>query len=144
MTNTEKSAEFEKADGDDPVALAILTLLADAGPGKTISPAQAARTFAESQRQGNGPTDLWRRYLNAVRQQAIHLARSGRIEIIRKGKPVDPNNFKGVYRLRLKEGGCAPQKTASNIGGASPSAVAPRCSSALLWVGSPTQQCCHR
>ena len=105
MTDTEKSAEFEKADGDDPVALAILTLLADAGPGKTISPAQAARTFAESQRQDNGPTDLWRRYLNAVRQQAIHLARSDRIEIIRKGKPVNPNNFKGVYRLRLKEGG---------------------------------------
>ncbi|MEC8198924.1 MAG: DUF3253 domain-containing protein, partial [Pseudomonadota bacterium] len=50
------------------------------------------------------PPDFWRRYLNAVRQQAKHLARMGRIEILRKGKPVDPNDFKGVYRLRLKAG----------------------------------------
>ena len=50
----------------------------------------------------SSPPDLWRRYLNAVRQQSIHLARAGRIEILRKGKPADPNNFKGVYRLRLK------------------------------------------
>ena len=105
MTDAKNSAESETAKKNDPVAVAMLNLLTDAGPGKSISPMQVARTFAESHRQGNGPTDLWRRYLNAVRQQAIHLARSGRIEIIRKGKPVDPNNFKGVYRLRLKEGG---------------------------------------
>jgi hypothetical protein len=45
--------------------------------------------------------ELWRRYMNAVRQQATHLARQGRIEITRKGQPVDPKNFKGVVRLRL-------------------------------------------
>jgi hypothetical protein len=31
----------------------------------------------------------------------VHLARDGQIEITRKGQPVDPNNFKGVVRLRL-------------------------------------------
>ena len=41
--------------------------------------------------------------MNAVRQQAIHLARQGRIEIVRKGRPVDPNKVKGVVRLRLPQ-----------------------------------------
>ena len=26
---------------------------------------------------------------------------TGRIEIVRKGKPVDPDDFKGVWRMRL-------------------------------------------
>ena len=39
--------------------------------------------------------------MNAVRQQMVHLARQGRIEIVRRGRPVDPNDFKGVVRLRL-------------------------------------------
>jgi hypothetical protein len=38
--------------------------------------------------------------MTAVRQQAIHLARNGRLQITRKGEPVDPNKFKGVVRLR--------------------------------------------
>jgi hypothetical protein len=29
------------------------------------------------------------------------LALAGRLVIYRKGKPVDPNDFKGVYRLGL-------------------------------------------
>jgi hypothetical protein len=32
---------------------------------------------------------------------AVRLALDGRITIYRKGKPVDPNDFKGVYRLGL-------------------------------------------
>ena len=39
--------------------------------------------------------------MNAVKQQAIHLAKSGRIEIIRKGEPVDPRDFKGIVKMRL-------------------------------------------
>lgn len=90
---------------DDPVAEAILGLLEDLPSDKSISPMDAARAVAEARRRpGDGP-ELWRRYMNAVRQQAVHLARQGRIEITRKGKPVDPNNFKGVVRLRLPVGG---------------------------------------
>jgi len=36
-----------------------------------------------------------------VRRAAISLADEGRIVIYRKGKPVDPHNFKGVYRIGL-------------------------------------------
>jgi hypothetical protein len=90
---------------DDPVAAAIMALLVENDTGKAITPEMAARAYAETRRRKNDPPDLWRRYLNAVRQQSIHLARAGRIEILRKGKPADPNDFKGVYRLRLKANG---------------------------------------
>ncbi len=87
---------------DDPVAEAIFASLAAAGPGKSIRPEDAAAHYADIRRRKSDPPDLWRRYLPSVRHQAVHLARAGRIEILRKGKPVDPNDFKGVYRLRLK------------------------------------------
>jgi uncharacterized protein DUF3253 len=35
----------------------------------------------------------------AVRRTAVALALAGRLAIYRKGKLVDPNDFKGVYRL---------------------------------------------
>ena len=62
---------------------------------------ERARAFAASRAKPKDPPDLWRRYLKAVKQQMVHLARAGRIEITRKGQPVDPNDFKGVVRLRL-------------------------------------------
>jgi len=40
-----------------------------------------------------------------VREAAICLAKDGAIIITRKGKVVDPDNFKGVYRL-----GVSPQE----------------------------------
>ena len=36
-----------------------------------------------------------------VRGAAIRLAEAGRIVIYRKGKPADPHDFRGVYRLGL-------------------------------------------
>jgi len=88
----------------DPVAEMILTLLAG-GAAKSISPEQAARAFAATRARPGDPPDLWRRYLNAVRQQALHLARGDRIRILRRGKPVDPHRpVKGVIRLALPGG----------------------------------------
>lgn len=105
MNDSKKSGSpAQDTASDDPVATAILALLTAPGAEKAVSPEAAARAYAETRRRKNDPPDLWRHYLNAVRQQAIHLARAGRIEILRKGKPVDPNDFKGVYRLRLPGG----------------------------------------
>ncbi len=85
---------------DDPVARAILELLETVPPGRSISPVEAARAFALTRARPGDPPDAWRRYLPAVRQQALHLARARRIAILRKGKPVDPHApFKGVVRL---------------------------------------------
>ncbi len=46
----------------------------------------------------------WRRHMHEVREAARRLARAGRIEILRKGKPQDPEDFRGVIRLRIKDG----------------------------------------
>lgn len=86
----------------DPVAEAILARLGEAGPGCSITPEQVARDLAAARARPVDPPDLWRRYLPAVRQQAIYLARIGRITILRKGKPLDPRApVKGVIRLSL-------------------------------------------
>ena len=99
MTSSEKD---EVASGLDPVAAVILETLAALPADKSIGLMDAARAVAETRRKPGDGAELWRRYMRAVRQQAIHLARQGRIEIIRKGAPVDPNDVKGVVRLRLK------------------------------------------
>ena len=71
---------------------AILRLLGEREPGHTICPSEAARAA--------DPED-WRRLMPQVRATAVGLARRGRLVITRKGRPADPENFKGVYRLRL-------------------------------------------
>ncbi|MGE0254884.1 MAG: DUF3253 domain-containing protein [Alphaproteobacteria bacterium] len=85
----------------DPVARAILDALAALPAGGSIAGEAVARAIAEGRRRPVDPPDLWRRFLPAVRQQALHLARAGRIEILRKGKPADPETVKGVVRYRL-------------------------------------------
>ena len=71
----------------------ILKLTAERGKGKTIDPSDAAKALgAASDRD-------WHQFLQPVRQAAIRLAREGRVVIMRKGKPADPDEFKGVYRL---------------------------------------------
>jgi len=72
---------------------AILRLLAAAGPGKTVSPIDAARELVAG-------TD-WHRIMATTRAAAVRLAVEGQLVIYRKGRPVDPHNFKGVYRLGL-------------------------------------------
>jgi hypothetical protein len=84
------------ADSPAPLAETILALCAEAGPARTICPTDAAKAFA----QARGEDALgWRSHLQEVRRAAVRLAREGRLVIYRKGKPVDPEDFRGVYRL---------------------------------------------
>ncbi|MDX5393445.1 MAG: DUF3253 domain-containing protein [Caulobacteraceae bacterium] len=83
----------------DPIETVILDLLAPLAPGKSISPEEAARA---------ADPEGWRRTLPKVRAVAIGMARDGRLVITRHGKPADPNQFKGVYRLRLPMEGDSP------------------------------------
>jgi len=71
---------------------AILSLTAAAGATSSIEPSQAARAV---------DNDNWRKHMHEVRAAAVRLAKDGRIVILRKGKPVDPDDFKGVIRLRI-------------------------------------------
>ncbi len=74
----------------------ILTLCAAAGPGRSINPIDAAEAYAAAR----GEDALaWRSHLPRVRAAAVRLAEAGRLVIFRKGKPADPRDFRGVYRL---------------------------------------------
>ncbi len=74
----------------------ILALCAAAAPDHTICPTDAAKAFAAAR----GEDALgWRAHLQDVRRTAVKLAVAGRLVIYRKGKPADPNDFRGVYRL---------------------------------------------
>lgn len=86
---------------------AIFQLLADAPAGKSVSPEQVARA---------ADPEGWRRSLGHVRAVAKGLARQGRLVILRHGKPADPDDFKGVYRLRLPAEG----EAAANAEGDAP------------------------
>jgi hypothetical protein len=76
----------------------IVALCAEIGPMKTICPTDAAKAFAASRGEDNLG---WRNHLSEVRRSAVKLAREGQLVIYRKGKPADPNDFRGVYRLGL-------------------------------------------
>ena len=86
---------------NDPLVQVILALCAAASPGKTIDPSEAAKFYA---RQRDEDDLAWRSHLTQVRARAVALARQGRLVIYRKGKPVDPEDFRGVYRLGLPAG----------------------------------------
>ena len=99
------TAEKKQPEKLDPLALAILAALRALPPGKSLDPQDIARSFAAGRATKKDPPDLWRRYLPAVRQQAIFLGRRGDILLLRKGKPMaDPQGpVKGVIRLALPE-----------------------------------------
>jgi hypothetical protein len=79
----------------------ILDLLAARGSDKSICPSEVARALQPGA-QGTGGQDGWQSLMTPVRQAAIRLARAGQIDILRKGKPVPPEEVRGVIRLRGK------------------------------------------
>lgn len=75
------------------IAEAIEAAVASRSNGKTVCPSEVARALAGADERS------WRQLMKPIRAEAIRLADAGRLEIRRKGKTVDPQNFKGVYRL---------------------------------------------
>ncbi len=47
------------------------------------------------------PDGDWHGLLMPIRRAAVALAQAGRLVIYRKGRPADPADFRGVYRLGL-------------------------------------------
>jgi len=78
----------------DPLETTIFELLGRIPAGKSVSPEDVARA---------ADPDAWRRSLSRVRTTAVGLARQGRLVITRHGKPADPEDFKGVWRMRLPD-----------------------------------------
>ena len=76
----------------------ILEQSAIVGSSKTICPTDAAKAYAAKR----GEAGLaWQHWLAPLRRAAVALADRGQLVIYRKGKPADPHDFRGVYRLGL-------------------------------------------
>jgi hypothetical protein len=92
MITTDSDAQLPPAL---PIRATLLSLAGDRGIDKTFCPSEAARAI------GGPHPDGWGPLMTPVRKEAVALALEGKIVIYRKGRPVDPKEFKGVYRLGL-------------------------------------------
>jgi hypothetical protein len=82
--------------GADAILDEIMRQTIARGATKSICPSEVARALAADEA-------AWRGLLHPVREAAAQLARQGRIDILRKGKPIDPAaEIRGVIRLRLR------------------------------------------
>jgi hypothetical protein len=76
---------------------AIFEALTKAKDGSSITPNDVAQRIEANELR-------WRTLLKPIRTEATRLARAGRLEILRHGKPIDPEQpFRGVIRLRLPQ-----------------------------------------
>jgi hypothetical protein len=86
-------------DVQEELRATMLRLVAERGAGRTVDPSEVARAVGGRQPDGWGPL------MQPVRRIAVELMKAGRIVILRRGRPVDPDDFKGVYRLSLRPDG---------------------------------------
>lgn len=77
---------------EQPLDQAVLIVLSR-NMATTLSAPEVAQAIA--------PDGDWHALLTPIRRAAVALALVGRLVIYRKGKPVDPGDFRGVYRLGL-------------------------------------------
>ena len=75
----------------------ILRLAAARGSDKTICPSEVARELRGSDEKA------WRLLMKPIRREAVALADEGRVTIRRKGRAVDPHDFRGIYRIAVAE-----------------------------------------
>ncbi len=79
----------------DDIDRTLLELTAAAGARSSISPSEVAIALLAHGK--------WQALLPKIRERAVALMLEGRVEVLRKGKPVaDPEDVRGVIRLRAK------------------------------------------
>lgn len=83
-----------------PLEAFILDHLRARLPG-SADPVELARAFQAATQPDSTDPEAWHRHLSAVRRAALRLGGEGRLEILRKGKPVAVEAARGVIRLRL-------------------------------------------
>lgn len=90
------------ADLSSALEQAILTLLAERGPAKTICPSEAAKYVAGNDRgKEKSHRRDWEALMEPARAAARRLVAQKRIVITQHNRIVDPSTAKGAIRLRL-------------------------------------------
>lgn len=84
----------------DTIRTAIRTVADEGGIGKSLCPSEVARALAGKDEKA------WRLLMKPIRAVAVRMAEEGEIRLTRKGKPVDPRAFKGIYRITLGPDQC--------------------------------------
>ena len=85
---------------DDEVRDTILEMCRKAGLNDAIKPEAVAVAILP---------DFWQTLLKRISLMSRQLAVAGKIVILRKGEAVDPDDFKGLYRLQITEEGLTPE-----------------------------------
>jgi hypothetical protein len=85
------------ANAEAALESAILELLNERGPNKTICPSEAAKLVGETK-----SLHQWQPLMEPARAAARRLTAAGKILITQHGNPVDPATAKGPIRLKLR------------------------------------------
>lgn len=84
---------------DHALQSAIATLLDERAIGATICPSEAARLVARNQGVAD---DGWVDLMEPARAAARRLVAAGEVEIVQRGRVVDPSTAKGAIRIRRR------------------------------------------
>lgn len=87
IVGKEKAAQLEAA---------ILELLAERGPNKSICPSEAAKLVG-----GKVARHDWESLMEPAREASRRLVKAGKVIMTQKDKVVDPARVKGPIRLHL-------------------------------------------
>ena len=79
---------------DEEVRETILEQAREAGLAGKIRPEDVAMAILPRH---------WQTLTSRIRLTSRQLAHKGKVVILRKGEPADPDDFKGVYRIRITE-----------------------------------------
>lgn len=92
MTNQPEQPKKKKTIDDALIYDTILEMCYEAGADGSIKPEVIAQALYPEE---------WQSLLKRIRIFAKKLAQRGDIIILRKGKPADPDDFRGLYKLRI-------------------------------------------
>lgn len=94
---------YHSGEKDAALEAAILQLLAERDPGKTICPSEAAKLVAGDPRnKSHAVRRDWEALMEPARAAARRLVTQNKIVITQHGRPVDSATAKGPIRLRLR------------------------------------------
>lgn len=79
---------------DEAVFETIIQMCAASWPDESVRPEDIAMTLHEVE---------WQALTKRIRLAVKQLAEVGHVQILRKGKPVPPEDFKGIYRVQLAD-----------------------------------------
>jgi hypothetical protein len=100
---SEACSGYKPAQHDPALEAAILTLLAERDPSKTICPSEAAKLVAGDPRtKSHAARRDWEALMEPARAAARRLAARHKIVITQHNQTVDPLTAKGPVRLRLR------------------------------------------